>query len=203
MLVVAAGGLAVTLAGVLLLRESAAESFNVRGAFLEVLGDLFGSVGTMVAAAVILLTGFTPADPLVSALIGLLIVPRAWTLLRSVVDVLLEAVPRGVDMRAVDQAMRSTPGVASVHDLHIWTISSGFIAMSAHVRSNGRPSEDVLHAVQALLHDRFGIEHVTLQVEAVDHADDGACCVADPRCFVLTGAPSGAIRARSHTARQP
>jgi cobalt-zinc-cadmium efflux system protein len=202
MFVVAAGGLVVTLAGVLLLHEGAESNPNLRGAFLEVLGDLFGSVGTMAAAIVILLTGFVPADALISALIGLLIVPRAWSLLRSVVDVLLEAVPRGVDMRAVEQAMRQTPGVASVHDLHIWTITSGFIAMSAHVRSNGRPSEDVLHDVQQLLRDRFGIEHVTLQVEAIDHADDGACCVADPRCFVPTGAPSGAIPARSRTARR-
>ncbi|MBV9175119.1 MAG: cation transporter [Chloroflexi bacterium] len=201
MLVLGCGGLIVTLVGVLLLRGDAADSFNARAAFLELLGDLFGSIGTMVAAIVILLTGFTPADALISGLIGLLILPRAWILLRSVIDVLLEAAPAGVDMRAVEQAMRETPGVASVHDLHVWTISSGFVAMSAHVRSNGRSSEDVLHDVRTMLHDRFGIEHVTLQVESVDHADDGACCVADPRCFVPTSVPSGAIRARSRTAR--
>lgn len=199
MLVVAAGGLVVTLIGVLLLRGDAANSFNVRGAFLEVLGDLFGSLGTLVAGAVILWTGFTPADALISALIGLLIVPRAWTLLRSVIDVLLEAVPRNIDAHEVEAAIGETPGVASVHDLHIWTISSGFVAMSAHLRSNGRPSEEVLHAAQTLLRERFGIEHATLQVEAVDHADDGACCVADPRCFVPTAVPVPATAERSRT----
>lgn len=203
MLVVALGGLIVTLSGVTLLRGGAEDSLNVKGAFLEVLGDLFGSAGTIAAAVVILLTGFTAADALISALIGALILPRAWSLLRSVVDVLLEAVPTNVDTRAIEQQMRDAPGVASVHDLHIWTIGSGFIAMSAHVRSNGRPSEDVLHDLQTTLRERFGIEHVTLQVEALDHADDGACCVADPRCFVpfSTGVPSGATAGRSRIGR--
>ena len=203
MLVVACGGLVVTLIGVKLLHTNAQDNFNVRGAFLEVLGDLFGSVGTIAAAAVILLTGFTPADALISALIGLLIVPRAWALLRGVIDVLLDAVPRGIDTAAVEEAICHTRGVASVHDLHIWTISSGFVAMSAHVRSNGRSSEDVLHDVQSLLRERFKIEHVTLQVEAVDHADDGACCVADPRCFVPIGVRSGATRERWRTGQSP
>ena len=114
-------------------------------------------------------------------------IPRAFALLRSVVDVLLEATPRHLDMRAIEQAMGSVQGVESVHDLHLWTITSGFDAMSGHVRANGRPSEDVLHEVLTLLRDRFAIEHVTLQVESADHADDGACCVADPRCFVPPG----------------
>jgi cobalt-zinc-cadmium efflux system protein len=80
--------------------------------------------------------------------------------------------------------MLAEPGVASVHDLHLWSITSGFDAMSGHVRAEGRPSEDVLHDLRTMLRDRFDIEHVTLQVEAANHADDGACCVADPRCFV-------------------
>ena len=184
MLLVAGGGLIVTLVGVALLHGGAQESLNVRGAFLEVLGDLLGSIGTIFAAVIILASGWTAADAIVSALIGVFIVPRAWGLLRSVVDVLLESTPRHLDMPQIEAAMRAVPGVESVHDLHIWTITSGFDAMSGHVRSNGRPSDDVLHDLRSMLRDRFGIEHVTLQVEAADHADDGACCITDPRCFV-------------------
>ena len=184
MLVVACGGLVVTLVGVALLHGGAQESLNVRGAFLEVVGDLLGSIGTIFAALIILTSGWTAADSIVSALIGVFIVPRAWGLLRSVVDVLLESTPRHLDMPQIEAAMRAVPGVESVHDLHIWTITSGFDAMSGHVRANGRPSDDVLHDLRSMLRDRFGIEHVTLQVEAADHADDGACCITDPRCFV-------------------
>jgi cobalt-zinc-cadmium efflux system protein len=184
MLLVASGGLIVTLVGVALLHGGAQASLNVRGAFLEVLGDLLGSIGTILAALLILASGWTAADAIVSALIGVFIVPRAWGLLRSVVDVLLESTPQHLDMPQIEAAMCAMPGVESVHDLHIWTITSGFDAMSGHVRSNGRPSDDVLHDLRSMLRDRFGIEHVTLQVEAVDHADDGACCITDPRCFV-------------------
>jgi cobalt-zinc-cadmium efflux system protein len=186
MLVVALGGLVVTLIGVRLLHEGAAESLNLQGAFLEVLGDLFGAVGAVVAALVILATGWTLADPLVSALIGLLIIPRAFGLLKNVIDVLLEAAPKNIDLRELEQAILSVPGVVSVHDLHVWTITSGFVAMSGHVQANGRGSADVLHDVRVLLHDRFGIEHVTLQVEAAGHDDAWACCTLDPRCFVVT-----------------
>jgi len=200
MLVVAAGGVVVTLIGVLLLQGGASTSLNVRAAFLEVLGDLLGSIGTILAAVIILLTGWTPIDALISAVIGMLMLPRAFGLLRSVVDVLLEATPRHLDMAAIEAAMRAQPGVESVHDLHVWSITSGFDAMSGHVRSNGRPSEDVLHDLRTMLRDQFGIEHVTLQVEAANHADDGACCVADPRCFVPTSIPMPAIAGRSHTA---
>jgi cobalt-zinc-cadmium efflux system protein len=186
MLLVALGGLAVTLIGVRLLHEGAAESLNLQGAFLEVLGDLFGAIGAVVAALVILATGWTLADPLVSALIGLLIIPRAFGLLKNVIDVLLEAAPKTIDLRELEQAILSVPGVVSVHDLHVWTITSGFVAMSGHVQANGRGSADVLHDVRVLLHDRFGIEHVTLQVEAAGHDDAWACCTLDPRCFVVT-----------------
>jgi cobalt-zinc-cadmium efflux system protein len=184
MLLVACGGLVVTLVGVALLRGGAQASLNVRGAFLEVVGDLLGSIGTILAALIILASGWTAADAIVSALIGVFIIPRAWGLLRSVVDVLLESTPGHLNMPQIEAAMCAVPGVESVHDLHIWTITSGFDAMSGHVRANGRPSDEVLHDLRSMLRDRFGIEHVTLQVEAADHADDGACCISDPRCFV-------------------
>jgi cobalt-zinc-cadmium efflux system protein len=185
MLVVAIGGLAVTLCGVWLLHGGAADSLNVRGAFLEVLGDLFGAVGTIVAAVAILVTGWTPIDPLISALIGILIIPRALGLLKNVVDVLLESAPRDLDLRQVESAMLGVDGAASVHDLHLWTITSGFVAMSGHVTAGGRASADVLHDLRVVLRDRFGIEHVTLQVEPIEHADAWACCELDPRCFAL------------------
>ena len=188
MLAVAAGGVAVTIIGVTLLHAGAQESLNVRAAFLEVMGDLLSSIGTIVAALIILATGWTAADALISALIGVFMLPRAWVLLRSVIDVLIESAPGHLNIQQIDTAMRAVPGVDSVHDMHLWSITSGFDAMSGHVRSNGRPSEDVLHDLRTMLRDRFGIEHVTLQVEAANHADDGACCVADPRCFVPAGA---------------
>lgn len=205
MLIVAVGGVAVTLTGASLLRSGASNSLNVRAAFLEVVGDLLGSIGTIIAAIVILATGWTPIDALISAAIGLLMLPRALLLLRSVVDVLLEATPRHLDIPAIETAMLGVPGVDSVHDLHVWTITSGFDAMSGHVRSNGRPSQEVLHDLRTLLLRRFGIEHSTLQVEAADHADDGACCVADPRCFVPPPipVPAAARSARSRTVSEP
>jgi cobalt-zinc-cadmium efflux system protein len=199
MLVVASGGLVVTLIAVALLHGGAQHSLNVRGAFLEMLGDLLGSIGTIIAALIILQTGWTQVDALISALIGVLIVPRAWGLLRSVVDVLLESTPRHLDMRQIEGAMRAVPGVESAHDVHLWSISSGFDAMSGHVRANGRPSDEVLHDLVSMLRRRFGIEHVTLQVESADHADDGACCVADPRCFVSKAVRMPATAEHSHT----
>jgi cobalt-zinc-cadmium efflux system protein len=199
MLMVASGGLIVTLVAVALLHRGAQQSLNVRGAFLEMLGDLLGSVGTIAAALIILKTGWTAVDALISALIGVFIIPRAWGLLRSVVDVLLESTPRHLDMPQIEASMRAIPGVESVHDLHLWSITSGFDAMSGHVRANGRSSDDVLHDLVSTLRDRFGIEHITLQVEAADHADDGACCVADPRCFVPTAVRMPATVEHSHT----
>jgi cobalt-zinc-cadmium efflux system protein len=200
MLVVAVGGILVTLIGAGLLRSGATSSLNVKAAFLEVLNDLLGATGTVIAALVILTTGWTPIDALISAAIGILMLPRAFALLRNVVDVLLESTPRHLDTPAIETAMLAVPGVESVHDLHLWSITSGFDAMSGHVRSNGRPSQEVLHDLRTMLRDRFDIEHITLQVEAADDADDGACCVADPRCFVPIPIPVPSRTVRSRTA---
>lgn len=187
MVVVAIGGLIVNLIGAKLLHGASEESLNARGAFLEVLSDLLGSIGVIVAAGIVYFTGWWQVDPIVSVLIGLFILPRTWGLLKSALDVLLEAVPSGVDLEAIESAMKAVPGVESVHDLHVWAITSGFIAMSAHVTGADRPSGEILHDVQTMLTEHFGIRHATLQVEAEDHADDGACCVADPRCLVIGG----------------
>src|SRR5262249_22821764 len=125
MLVVAAGGLVVTLVGVVLLHAGAQASLNVRAAFLELFGDLLGSIGAIIAAVIILASGWTPIDAIVSALIGLFMVPRALALLRSVVDVLFESTPHHLNLAEIEAAMRSQPGVESVHDVHLWSITSG------------------------------------------------------------------------------
>src|SRR4051812_2549372 len=142
MLLVAVGGLAVNLVSLRVLHGAADESLNLRGAFLEVISDLLGSVGAILAALTIMLTGWQQVDPLVSALIAAFILPRAVTLLRSGLDVLLEAAPARLDLEQMVAAMRRVPGVAAVHDVHAWTIASGYDAMSAHVEAIGRPSAD-------------------------------------------------------------
>ncbi|HTE85239.1 MAG TPA: cation diffusion facilitator family transporter [Dehalococcoidia bacterium] len=185
MLLVASVGVVINLIGVRLLHAGADQSLNVHGAFLEVLADLVGAVAVIVAGIVILLTGWRIADPIVSIGIALFILPRAWRLLSSVVDVLLEAAPSGINLGELEPAMRAIAGVIALHELHVWTITSGFVAMSGHVEADGRPSSDVLHDLQALLRTRFGIEHATLQVERPGHAGDGVCCAVDPRCLVI------------------
>lgn len=183
MLLIAAGGLVVNMIGFKVLHGAAHTSLNMRGALLEVVADMLGSVGAILAALTIMLTGWYQADPLVSVLVALFILPRAWSLLRSGLDVLLEATPAHLDLPKVVDAMQQTAGVTAVHDVHAWTISSGYVAMSAHVQAIGRPSADVLHDLQTLLREDLHVDHVTLQVESADHMDDGACCIMDPRCL--------------------
>ncbi len=169
MLVVALIGLAANLFSARLLRESAKQSLNMRGAYLEVLGDALGSVAVVVAAIVIAVTGLRAADAIASALIGLLIVPRTWSLLKEAVDVLLEATPKGVDMAHVRQHILDAPGVSGVHDLHAWTITSGMNVVSAHVvLQDGAPATPALESLSACLADDFDIEHSTFQIETED-----------------------------------
>jgi cobalt-zinc-cadmium efflux system protein len=171
MLVIAVVGIAVNLAAGGVLYRSRAASINVEAAFRHVFADLLGSFGVLAAAVVILTTGWVQADPIVSILIGLLVLASAWTILRDSTEILLEATPRGMDATEIGRRLAGAPGVVEVHDLHVWTITSGFPALSAHVLV--RPGEDC-HArrreLQRLLHDEFGIEHTTLQV---DHAAEG------------------------------
>jgi cobalt-zinc-cadmium efflux system protein len=166
MLVVAVIGLAVNLVCAFLLHGAAASSLNVRAAYLDVLGDALSSLGVVVAAAVVISTGWTLADPLVSGAIALVIVPRTWRLLRQAVNVLLEGTPAHLDLREIEEAMCLVPGVRRVHDLHVWTLTSGREAMSAHVVVDDvRESERLLDALHAVLHSRFGIDHTTVQLE--------------------------------------
>jgi cobalt-zinc-cadmium efflux system protein len=175
MLGVAAVGLAVNLVSLALLRRGRQESLNIRGAYLEVLADAFGSVAVIVAAVVILTTGWTWADIVASVVIGVLVLPRAWSLLREALDVLLEAAPRGVDLDDVRSHILEVDGVLDVHDLHAWTITSGMPVLSAHVVvSDGALAEGhggrVLDALCECLGEHFDVEHCTFQLEGVSHA---------------------------------
>jgi cobalt-zinc-cadmium efflux system protein len=166
MAVVAATGLGVNLTGAWLLHHGAAHSLNVRAAYLEVLSDALSSVATLLAAGVVLLTGWTGADALAGVAIALLIVPRTWSLLRQAVNVLLEGTPPHLELSEIEAAMCAVAGVRRVHDLHVWTLTSGREAMSAHVVVDDvRESERLLEALHALLHARFGIDHTTIQLE--------------------------------------
>lgn len=192
MLAVASLGLAVNVVAAWLLHGAAAESLNVRGAYLHVLGDLLGSVGAIVAAGVILLTGWWPADPIVSALVALLILRSAWTLVRESVDVLLEAVPSHIDLVAVRRAMTELPEVLDVHDLHVWTLTSRYVALSAHaVVADPADNQRVLGEIRDCMERRFGIRHVTIQIERQDLYQIGdAAPSGAARSFGAGGTPS-------------
>ncbi|HEY8759043.1 MAG TPA: cation diffusion facilitator family transporter [Candidatus Limnocylindria bacterium] len=169
MVVVAAGALIANGVGAWLLRGGQRESLNLRGAYLEVLNDAFGAAAVLVAGLVIRFTGFLPADAIASGLIGLLILPRTWGLLREAVDVLLEATPKNIDMTKVREHILEAPGVRDVHDLHAWTITSGMNVVSAHVIvDEGAKNADVLDALCRCLSTQFDIEHSTFQLETHD-----------------------------------
>jgi cobalt-zinc-cadmium efflux system protein len=177
MLLVATGGLIVNIVAFLLLREGAQESINVRGAYLEVIGDLLGSAGVIVAAVVIALTGWPYADPIVAVLVALMILPRTLALARSAVRILVQAAPEHLDVAVVRDRLAAVPGVCDVHDLHVWTLTSGMDVASAHLSLE--PAAElatVLAGAREALHDDFAIEHATLQVEPV--GADGGCSPA-------------------------
>lgn len=166
LLIVAVIGLAVNLAAFQLLRQGSKESLNVRGAFLEVLADALGSVGVIVAGAVVLLTGWPYADPIIGAAIGLFILPRAWRLGREALRILLEIAPPGIDVAALEGRLAALPGVADVHDLHVWTLTSGLEAASGHITLRDESDlRRVLEAATEMLEHEFNINHVTLQCE--------------------------------------
>jgi cobalt-zinc-cadmium efflux system protein len=165
MLAVAAAGLVVNVVAAVVLHPASKESLNVRGAYLHVLGDLLGSVGTLAAAALVRYTGWLAADPIASAVVSLLVVRSAWRLVHESVDVLLESVPSHIEPDEVRTQIEAIPGVESVHDLHIWSVSSGLVAMSAHAIVR-EPEKQLLVHVHVLDAMRlFGIDHVTVQLE--------------------------------------
>ncbi len=175
-LVAGATGLVVNVIGLLLLRGGSQESLNVRGAYLEVVGDALGSVAVLVSATVILLTDWYAADAIASLTIAAMIVPRAISLLRDVVEVLLESTPDNVDLVELRDHIVGTDGVKDVHDLHVWTITSGMPVMSAHVVVDDEitgmvEAHAVLDRLRGCLAEHFDVEHSTFQIEPAGHLD--------------------------------
>jgi cobalt-zinc-cadmium efflux system protein len=165
-LAVGVAGLAVNALAALVLARAGTDSLNVRAALRHVLADLLGSVGVIAAGVVVLATGWEYADPIAALAIGLLVLASSWRILRESVAILLEEAPAGLDAEEVGRTLASAEGVVEVHDLHIWTITSGFPALAAHVLvAPGGDCHGVRRDLERLLHDRFGLDHTTLQVE--------------------------------------
>ena len=166
MLVVAAIGLAVNLVSMWLLSSGSSESLNVRGAYFEVLSDMLGSIGVIAAALLMMWKGWVLADPIIGAGIGLFIVPRTWSLMSQVVHILMEGTPAGVDVGAIEKKLLTIPGAVAVHDLHVWTVTSGFDAMSCHfVVDDMSKRREALWEARRFMKEDFGIDHTTIQVE--------------------------------------
>lgn len=172
LLIVATVGLVVNLISFRLLMAGSKESLNLKGAYLEVLADMLGSVGVIVAAVVIYTTGWRYADPLIGAGIGLFILPRTWNLTRQALRIIMEVAPPGVEVEQVRRRLLDLPGVVDVHDLHIWTVTSGLETATGHVVIDevGR-LHTVLDRVTDVLATEFGVTHVTIQCEPVDHEE--------------------------------
>jgi cobalt-zinc-cadmium efflux system protein len=167
MLAVAAAGLVVNLISFAILNGGNRENLNVRGALLHVLGDLLGSLAAMIAAMVIIVTGWTPIDPLLSVLVALLILRSAWMLVRQSTHVLLEGTPAEIDVSQLKaQLVDGVPGVDDVHHVHVWTLASGKLVMTLHAHvCDGADGEQALRGILSICRDRFGVAHVTVQIE--------------------------------------
>ena len=191
LLLVASLGLVVNLLSASLLWRGAGESLNVRGAFLEVIGDVLGSAGAIAAGIVLITTGWPYADPLFAAGVSLLILPRTWMLMRDAVDILLEATPPGIDLNAIQLRILTLPDVNSVHDLHVWSITSGYVALSAHVGVAKTADTDAqLVTVRRMLLEEFKIDHSTLQLELSSLEDAlELVCVPSDSVVLSRGAP--------------
>ncbi len=171
MLGVAAVGLAVNLIGMYILRSGSQESLNMKGAYFEVLSDMLTSIGVIVAGVIMLTTGWYYADPLISAGIGLFILPRTWALLKDAVGVLLEGTPSDVNLAALRESLSQVQGVAAVHDLHVWSLTSSVNAASFHaVLSEGAGHDEMLARLHDHVTNNFKISHVTVQIERGDFA---------------------------------
>ena len=185
MIVVAAGGLAVNLICAWILRGRHEIDLNIRGAWMHVMGDALGSVAAILAGVFMSLFGWYEADALFSVVIGLLIIWGSVRLIRESTNVLLEGTPAHINLAAVEDAILATDGVANVHDLHVWTITSGREALSAHViHAHSISQPDLLRELRTKLHDRFGVDHLTIQMETPDFEDETYhFCHAGTACF--------------------
>ncbi len=201
-IVAASMGLVVNLTGAGLLKSGSDQSMNMRAAYLDMLGDILGAIGAISAGIILVTTGWTYADPLFAAAVGVLILPRALSLLKGALDVLLEGTPVHVHISEVQQAILTLPGVASVHDLHIWTVTSGFIALSGHVQVVDAVDRDrVLVDLGQRMHERFDIAHVTIQVETERLASevDQPCFPGQTVCYAETSEAAGTTNASNGT----
>lgn len=169
MMMVAAGGLGVNLLGLWILHGGQSSNLNMRGAYLHVLADALGSIGALLAGAAVWLMGWNRADAIVSVAISLLVIWSSWNLVRQSVAVLMEGTPGGINVDDVRDAIMEIPGVIEVHDLHVWSITSGIDSLSAHAVVSELPDRcnwpHILSQIRGVVHDRFGIDHVTVQLE--------------------------------------
>jgi cobalt-zinc-cadmium efflux system protein len=177
MMGIAVGGLLVNLACLAILHRDRHDNLNLHGAWLHVLSDALGSVGAIIAGVLIATLGWNWADAVASAVIAILIVHASWRLLAEAVSVLMESAPKGIDVDEVNATIVATTGVRGVHDLHIWTITSGLESLSAHVVvDDSAVPADVLRSLRTILHDRFGSDHITIQIEPTDYEIDCRPC---------------------------
>lgn len=185
MSLVAFGGLIINIIAAKLLHSDHSHDLNVRGAFLHVMGDLLGSAAAIVAGILILAFGWLWADAAGSILISVIVIYGAWRLILESVNILLEGTPAHIDLRKVEAAILATDGVSGVHDLHIWTISSGIIALSAHISHiQSVPNSELLTAVRTMVNERFGIGHLTIQMETHENETEAIyVCQSGIRCF--------------------
>lgn len=172
MLFIASIGLVVNVVAGTILYGSDHRSLNMHGAFLHVLGDTIGSVGAVAAGLIMLVTGWYLADPLISVLIGLLILYTSWDLVKESVDILMQSVPKGIDVEELQGALEQVPGVIKVHDLHVWAVTSGVFTLSAHavIAPDGNPHA-ILDRIEDKLKTQFSIEHTTIQLEIEDREE--------------------------------
>jgi cobalt-zinc-cadmium efflux system protein len=181
---IAVGGLVINLICAWLLHGDHAHDLNMRGAWLHVVGDALGSVTAIVAGVLIVAFGWFWADAVCSVLISLIIVYSAWNLIKESVNVLLEGTPAHINLKAVEEAIRKTENVADVHDLHVWTITSGMHALSVHVIYENTVSQaNLLKKIRARLHDEFGIDHLTIQMETLEEEAASHECFSGANCF--------------------
>lgn len=183
--VIAVGGLVINLISAYLLHGDHEHDLNMRGAWLHVMGDALGSVTAIVAGALILAFGWVWADAVSSVLISLIIIVGAWNLIKESVNVLLEGTPAHINLKAVEETIRATANVEDVHDLHVWTITSGMEALSVHIIHREEVSQkQLLQTIRARLHDEFGIDHLTIQMETLETEQISAHpCFSGANCF--------------------
>lgn len=186
MMAIAVGGLIVNMIAAKLLHADHKHDLNMHGAWLHVMGDMLGSIAAIIAGAAIMFWGALWADPLCSVLISLIIIAGAWRLVSDSVNVLLEGTPKHININDVENEILRTPGVAAIHDLHVWTISSGIEAMSVHINHDDEIDHaDLLSTVRERLHSRFGIDHMTVQMETIARqSEELYVCGTGANCFV-------------------